>query len=202
MNVERVFAKELAYIREECVRKFVVRAFDSLCPEYFWVIASSQRCHHPRKCQSPGGLVRHTKLAVRFGRSFMEMWPDPPKEAHDEVIAALLLHDMYKRGGSIDERKSFKTHEEARRSHGIYCANMLRQAWEDDGELRATIPAERARRIITAVRDHMGKWTKGFVRSQEDIENNLQRQHIVCITTHIADYASSRHLDKWLEELT
>jgi len=75
MSVRKVFKNELALIVNDDVRHFVIEAFDILCPPYFWTIPASQRGHHPQVCQGEGGLVRHTKLAVRFGRSFMEMWP-------------------------------------------------------------------------------------------------------------------------------
>jgi len=191
-TAKRIFAKELSYIQDESVRNFVVWAFNVLCPEYFWVIPASQRGHHPRKCQALGGLVMHTKLAVRFGRSFIELWPDPPGTAHDEVIAALLLHDMFKRGSSFNELKSFDSHEEAKRRHGLFCAERLRWLYKNDSGLRGLIQKDRFRRIVVAVRDHMGKWADGCVQDQINI---------VSITTHMADYAASRHLDKWLEEL-
>jgi len=195
MSVRQVFKNELALIVDDDVRRFVTGAFDILCPPYFWTIPASQRGHHPQVCQGEGGLVRHTKLAVRFGHSFMEMWPPPHRikidTAQDEVIAALLLHDMFKRGAVEDETVTFGSHKVAVARHGIYCASRLQWLWEDDEDWGNILPTERAQRIIAAVRDHMGRWTAGVVL--------MNWEDIVRYTTHLADYAASRRIDEWFE---
>jgi len=198
--VQNVFDKELSKIKDTNIFLFVTQIFDKLCPSYFWYIPASVRGPHLPICRTLGGLVQHTKLTVRFAHSFMEMWPDAPETSHDEVIAACLLHDILKCGKAEYELLTFASHKLARASHGVYCAARIKELWEQDRKLRALIPEDRAFRIITAIRDHMGKWTHGFVRNQEDIVRNTQEGHIVCITVHLADYAASRPLSKWIGE--
>lgn len=199
MPVRQVFKNELASIVDDHIRCFVTGAFDMLCPSYFWTIPASQRGHHPQVCQGEGGLVRHTKLAVRFGYSFMEMWPPSHQikiaTTQDEVVAALLLHDMFKRGAVEDETVTFGSHQAAVARHGIYCAMRLQWLWEDDADWRSIIPTDCAQRIMAAVRDHMGHWTAGIIFEPRE----MNCEDVVRYTTHLADYAASRHIDEWLK---
>ena len=202
MNCVTVFAKELDLIANPMVREWVRVVFDDICPDYFWTIPASQSSHHPAIARGEGGLVRHTKLAVRFAHSFMEAWPDPPETSHDEVIAAVLLHDMLKRGAVEDELQTFPDHTMARQCHGLYCADYISSHCDSSPHLRALLPADRIKRIVTAVRDHMGKWTASYNIPHGDFVVQVsQKTHVVCITTHMADYAASRHLDQWLEDI-
>jgi len=195
-----VFASELARIEDYHIREMVQHIFDCICPEYFWRIPASQRGHHPLLCRVPGGLVTHVKLAVRFADEFMDAWPAPNPQSRDEVLAAVLLHDMMKRGQYEDEIKTFASHAQACAAHGVYCADEIRDFMRIE-ENRCGVPRNRVNRIITAIRDHMGRWTQGYRRTQGDVERNILSGHIVCITTHMADYAASRSLDRWLAEL-
>lgn len=189
-----VFADELEQISDNKIRLLVQRIFDALCPYYFWEIPASVKGHHPMICCQKGGLVKHTKLAFRFAKSFMEMWPNEQEGFRDEALAAVLLHDMMKRGYYIDELKTFTDHRQATTAHGKFCASQINMLMEIKGN-RCGVPKERIYRIIDAVRNHMGKWTEGF------IEGPSTKSHVVSVTTHLADYAASRHLDKWLAEI-
>jgi len=198
-SVREVFNKELDYMECSSVRNFVIDVFDAICPDYFWEIPASQREHHPKVCQGFGGLVKHTKLAVKFGLSFMETWVDTAEAAHDEVIAALLLHDMFKRGACENENQTFGSHEAARARHGIYCAMRIQWLWDDNPDLGELIAVDRAKRIIEAVKYHMGRWTAGYTEGEHPQQFGLG--HVICTTTQLADYTASRKFDKWLEEM-
>jgi len=184
-----IFEKELARISNFEIRYFVTQCFDQLCPNYFWYIPASQRNHHIPICRTRGGLVHHTKFAVKFAHSFLEMWPSVPETAYDEVIAAVLMHDMLKRGTEEDELVTFESHKLAISSHGIFCAVAINELWQT--QYRGLLPKERALRIIDAVRYHMGIWTNGYKYEERDV---------VCTITHLADYAASRSLHKWTAE--
>jgi hypothetical protein len=201
-DVETIFAKELNFITDPKVREFVIAIFQGICPDYFWAIpASSTGDHHPGIGRGEGGLVRHTKLTTRFARAFMQMWPTAPETAHDEVIAACLLHDMMKRGKTVNEQDTFKDRQEANTKHGVYCAWRIREYLRTHEDIADLLPEDRAGRIITAVRDHLGKWTANYTSTQEDVVERTQVGHVVCITTHLADYTASRTFDAWLEEI-
>ena len=66
MNREEVFKIELGYIKNDRIRKSCL-AMINVLPDYFFEIeASSTGKYHPSYSLGKGGLVRHTKAAVRI----------------------------------------------------------------------------------------------------------------------------------------
>ena len=66
MEKTEVFKKELSYIKNH---KFLndIKVIISLLPDYFFEVpASSTGKYHPSFSLGDGGLVRHTKVAVRI----------------------------------------------------------------------------------------------------------------------------------------
>lgn len=192
---EIVFEEQLTLINDPGIKEFVSFVFKTQCPNYFWKIPASSGGHyHPKLSSGEGGLVRHTKLAVRFADSFMDCWPSVPHLAHDEVIAATLLHDIFKRGEDENELVSFQSHKEAVGGHGVYAWRHLQRELAK----QKFINEESFNHITIAIRDHMGKWTTGYRQDTDKIVARQQAGHVVCITTHMADFAASRPLDQWL----
>ena len=61
-----MFTEELNYINDMRIREGAKILLDGL-PEYFYTIpASSTGKYHPDFASGEGGLVRHTKVAVRI----------------------------------------------------------------------------------------------------------------------------------------
>lgn len=96
-----VFKRELNYISDIKIREEGFRILD-LLPDYFYVIpASSSGKYHPNYALGDGGLVRHTKAAVRIAwellqnNSIGETFNDKEK---DLILLSLLLHDGLKSG--------------------------------------------------------------------------------------------------------
>ncbi len=193
-TIYSVFAKELELIQDADIKVFVTEVFQKLCPDYFWYIPASVGGHHPLICRTKGGLVHHVKLAVAFADSLLDSLGIEDDLRISQVIAAVLLHDMLKRGPTENELDTWPNHREANRSHGRYCSGQLheflrQQAWS--ANLFANIGP-----IITAVRLHMGRWT-WEIRPEELVE--LQINEVVR-TTHFADYCASRALHQYLAE--
>ena len=60
--------KEIEYINNERYKKSI-KTLISLLPDYFFeVAASSTGKYHPSFALKDGGLVRHTKVAVRIAK--------------------------------------------------------------------------------------------------------------------------------------
>lgn len=195
-TVQNVFAAELTLIQDDDIRVFVTDAFGLLSPQYFWTIPASVRGHHPPICRTRGGLVHHTKLAVGFADSFIDMWDREIDELqHDQIIAATLLHDMLKRGPTENELETWSDHRIANRIHGRYCADRLAEYHRD--QLSRQIWTHGViQPIIDAVRLHMGRWTLSLTPGEEI----TLRTNTVVRVTHLADYAASRPLHQYLAE--
>ena len=101
MDKVNQFKKELSYIKDERYRKNA-EILVILLPDYFFeVAASSTGKYHPLFSLGEGGLLRHTKAAVRIA---YEMFQDESITAtfsskeKDMMIIALMLHDGLKHG--------------------------------------------------------------------------------------------------------
>jgi hypothetical protein len=95
-----IFKKEIAYIKNERYKKNAEILID-LLPDYFFeVAASSTGKYHPSFALGDGGLVKHTKVAVRIGHELLEsiIGDSFKNEEKDLMILALILHDGIKHG--------------------------------------------------------------------------------------------------------
>lgn len=192
-TIFNVFKKELELVKHKTVYDFVTQAFAALCPNYFWYISASTRGHHPPICRTRGGLVHHVKLAVAFADSILDMLGVEDDLTTSQVITAVLLHDMLKRGAVEDETQTWSLgHRAANQDHGRYCARRLTEFHRDHVDAAAAV----IQPIITAVRLHMGRWSS-FLRPEEIA--SLQINEVVR-TVHLADYCASRALHQYLAE--
>ena len=92
-----IFKKELSYIVNEDVRESLAIMLDKV-PDYFFNIpAASTGKYHPAYAQGDGGLVRHTKAAVRMAYELFGIYKFP-QQTKDLIIMALILHDGVKSG--------------------------------------------------------------------------------------------------------
>ena len=97
MNKQDVFKKELDYISDEDIKESLKFLIDKI-PDYFFSIpAASTGKYHPMYAQGDGGLVRHTKAAIRMAYELFGIYKFP-KRVKDLIIMALLLHDSVKKG--------------------------------------------------------------------------------------------------------
>ena len=107
----KVFNKEITYIKNPKYRENAKKLIE-LLPDYFYeVAASSTGKYHPEFALGEGGLVRHTKVAVKLayelanneviGYSFTD-------DEKDLMIIALIMHDGLKHG-KVKENKDKTT---------------------------------------------------------------------------------------------
>ena len=74
MNIEELFKDELNYIKSEDLKKSLVVILKSLPDYWYSVPASSTGKYHPEYALGEGGLLRHSKAAMRIG---YELLSDP-----------------------------------------------------------------------------------------------------------------------------
>lgn len=115
-------------------------------PEYFYTMpASTSGKYHPAYSLGEGGLVRHTKAAVKIANCLLslEMYKGLNK---DEIIAALILHDSVKKGRQGGDWTVIE--------HPLQAADLL------IGTARACKyeDIDQVERIASMIRSHMGQW--------------------------------------------
>ena len=102
MNKLDVFKEELNYIDDEDIKDRLNKMTEYI-PDYFFTTAASNTCkYHPSYALGDGGLVRHTKVAVRMAQELFGIYKFPAK-TKNLITMALLLHDSVKKG--IEEEK-------------------------------------------------------------------------------------------------
>lgn len=178
MNKSKSFENELNYIKNERIKDNAVRIIDCL-PDYFFEIpASSSGRYHPDYALGEGGLVRHTKAAVKIANELInnnktigDSFNDDEK---DLIIVALLIHDGLKLGLEKNDYTLFE--------HPLLIADYVLKI----NDLNFT-DAE-VKKIIGMLKSHMGQWNKN--KEGNEVlpipKNNLEK------FVHLCDFLASR----------
>ena len=70
--MEDQFNKELGYIKDEKIRNSLILILEELPDYWFSVPASSTGKYHPKYALGEGGLLRHSKAAMKIGFELLE----------------------------------------------------------------------------------------------------------------------------------
>ncbi len=178
MNKKEIFYDEINYIKNDRLRNSLIKLVE-LLPDYFFrEAAASTGKYHPKYAQGEGGLLRHTKAAVRIGYELLQdlsigkKYTDKEK---DLMLIALLMHDGFKRG-LIEEKYS-------RFDHPIIAANFIMEKYEKVG-----LTKEDATFISDAIKTHMGDYTTDYNGNEVLEKPHTKYQNFV----HMCDYLASR----------
>ena len=178
MNNSLLFEKELSYIKDSSLRDSLLKIINNL-PEYFFVEpASSTGKYHPEYALGKGGLLRHSKAAMRIG---YELLSDPAigskytDHEKDLMLMGILVHDGLKLG--------IKKEKYTRFDHPILMANYV----IDNKELFGLKDID-ASFIADVIKTHMGPWTTDY-NGNEVLEKPVTKyQNFV----HMCDYLASK----------
>jgi len=181
MTHSEIFSEELKLIKDKTLADNVRLFLDEAVPEYFFQIpASSSGKYHPWYSLGYGGLVRHTKAAVKIAADLLNLEQYLSLDA-DAIIAALILHDTFKQG----KEESGHTVGE----HPLIASKTIRW-WVYD-----TLPKEQQASFIklcSLIESHMGEWN--YVEHDDDERSTFmpkpksEEEKFV----HMCDYLASR----------
>ena len=178
MDKIKVFEKELNYIKNEKYKDNAKILID-LLPDYFFsVSASSTGKYHPSFALGDGGLVRHTKVAVRMA---IEMFNDSSitgaytNNEKDLMIIALMMHDGLKSG--LEKSKYTKF------DHPILVCNYIK-----DNKDKLSFSDKEINFITSVISSHMGPWNTNDYSDVILPKPETSRQRFV----HMCDYLASR----------
>lgn len=178
MDREKIFEKEFNYLKIDIIKKACLEAI-KLLPDYFFEVpASSTGKYHPDYALGEGGLLRHSKAAMRIG---YELLSDPSigdkytEKEKDLMLMALLIHDGLKSGMPKEKYTRF--------DHPILMADFLM-----DNEEVLGLEVEEIEFLGDVIKTHMGVWTKDY-NGVEILEKPVTKyQNFV----HMCDYLASR----------
>lgn len=178
MNREEVFKVELGYIKSDRIKKACLEMI-KLLPDYFFEIpASSTGKYHPEYALGEGGLLRHSKAAVRIGYELLEdpiiggKYTDLEK---DMMLMALLLHDGLKSGMPKEKYTRF--------DHPLLICDLIM-----DNEEILELEVEEIEFICDCIKTHMGIWTKDYNGVEVLEVPKTKYQNFV----HMCDYLASK----------
>ena len=178
MDIEKEFEMEISYIKDKKIKEALIKTL-KLLPDYFFsVAASSTGKYHPKYALGNGGLLRHSKAAMRIG---FELLSNPAigdkytNHEKDLMLMALLIHDGVKHGVPKEKYTRF--------DHPILMAEFLMEYEEEIG-----LEMEDIEFLGDVIKTHMGVWTKDY-NGEEVLEPpKTKYQNFV----HMCDYLASR----------
>ena len=172
------FDKEISYIKSDRYKKCAEELIE-LLPEYFFeVAASSTGKYHPEFSLGDGGLVRHTKVAVRIAKELLDNNSLGHKFTSDEkdlLIISIMIHDGLKHG--IEESKYTLF------DHPLQICNYIKENKD-----KLSLNEKEINFITSVVSTHMGEWN---TNPYSDVTLPLPRDKYQRFV-HMCDFLSSR----------
>lgn len=182
VSKDKIFEREINYIKNERIKENAIKLIDSI-PDYFFTeAASSTGKYHPDFSQGMGGLLRHTKAAVRIAVTLLKNNSIGYKFTDDEkdlILLALIMHDSVKRG--IPEEKYTKF------DHPILAGNLIKSKKNE-----LTLTEDELNLLIDVVETHMGEWNTDYNGNKVLRKPTNKYERFV----HMCDYLSAQ---KFLE---
>lgn len=178
MNKKDVFKKEYTYIANDRYRENAEKLVE-LLPDYFFkVAASSTGKYHPLFSLGDGGLVRHTKAAIRIAKELLDNNSIGHKFTSDEkdlLIISIMVHDGLKHGRTEEKYVRF--------DHPILIGEYIKENKD-----KLTLTDEEIDFIVRVTASHMGEWN---TNSYSNVVLPLPKDKFQRFV-HMCDFLSSR----------
>ena len=175
---EELFLEELSYIKNEDYADSLLMIINMLPEYWFHEAASSTGKYHPEYALGEGGLLRHSKAAMRIGYDLLnnpaigEKYTDREK---DLMLMSLLVHDGLKLGMPQEKYTRF--------DHPILMGNFIINNREKIG-----LNEEDATFMNDVIKTHMGVWTTDYNGNEVLEKPKTKYQNFV----HMCDFLASR----------
>lgn len=178
MNKEEMFKQELNMIKDKELKESLLKIIEIL-PDYWFIEpASSTGKYHPEYATGEGGLLRHSKAAMRIG---FELLNDPSigdkytNHEKDLMLMSLLVHDGLKLGNPKEKYTRF--------DHPILMGKYI-----IDNKEKLNLKEEDAIFMNDVIKTHMGPWTTDYNGVEVLEKPKTKYQNFV----HMCDYLASR----------
>ena len=175
---EEMFLDELSYIKDDNYQEALLNIINMLPEYWFHEPASSTGKYHPEYALGEGGLLRHSKAAMRIGFELLEnpaignKYTDREK---DLMLMSLLVHDGLKLGLPQEKYTRF--------DHPILMGKFIVDKREEIG-----LSEEDAKFMNDVIKTHMGVWTTDYNGNEVLEPPKTKYQNFV----HMCDFLASR----------
>lgn len=174
----KAFLTEVNYIKNDRIRENALRLIEKI-PSYFYTeAASSTGKYHPEFSNGVGGLLRHTKVAVKIAETLLRNDSIGYKFTSDEkdlIILAIIMHDSVKRG--INEERY------TRFDHPILAGKLVEKYRSE-----LTLTDDEVELLVRMIKTHMGQWTAD--RSGTEVLEKPKTKYERFV--HMCDYLSAQ----------
>lgn len=174
-----VFDKEYEYIKNDKYKQ-AAKELVGLLPDYFFQLqAASTGKYHPSFTLGDGGLVRHTKVAVRIAKELLDNECLGHKFSDDEkdlIIISIMIHDGLKYGITKEKYCRF--------DHPIIIGDYIKENKD-----KISLTDEEIDFIVRVVSSHMGQWNTN--KPYSDVVLPLPKDKYQRFV-HMCDYLASR----------
>lgn len=179
MKKLELFKREINYVKDSERRKDL-KTLIGLLPNYFFEVpAASTGKYHPDFAQGDGGLVRHTKVAVRIAYELLNNNTVGMKfsaKDKDLIIMALVLHDGVKSGMEHSKYTKF--------DHPLLVSKLIMENKD-----KVSMEIDDIRKLCSMIESHMGEWTYDTYNQKEVLPKpKTAEQRFV----HMCDFLASR----------
>lgn len=177
-NKTNAFANELILIKDSRIRSFAYELTSNLPDYFFSIAASSTGKYHPTYSLGEGGLLRHTRSAIRIAYELFKMEEyDFTPEEKDLILCSLIAHDGWKLGLYNSKYTVFE--------HPLIASKALR----DMEEIKGILNNDEFEFFLSNIETHMGQWVKDYKTGKEVLQKpQTKAQKFV----HLVDYIASR----------
>lgn len=170
------FRKELDYIKDSKIKDLAEKCLAEVPDYFFEMSASTTGKYHPSYALGEGGLVRHTKAAVRLAHEMLQLeFYSKIAESHDQIITALILHDSIKKGSGKANWTMIK--------HPLYASGFVKRI-----AAKYHILDDFVIDICMLIESHMGQWNHNDILPKP---KTIEQKFV-----HLCDFLASR---KFLE---
>lgn len=175
---EEMFLDELSYIQSEEYSDALLNIINMIPDYWFHEAASSTGKYHPEYALGDGGLLRHSKAAMRIGYELLsdkvigDKYTDREK---DLMLMSLLVHDGLKLGIPQEKYTRF--------DHPILMGKFIMDHKDEIG-----INEEDAKFMNDVIKTHMGPWTTDYQGNEVLEVPKTKYQNFV----HMCDFLASR----------
>lgn len=177
-NIDKL-ETELNYIKNGFIREQTIKVLESVNDNFAIVAASSTGKYHPDYALGEGGLLRHTKAAVKIAHDLLQLEyynNTFGNDLCDFIMAALILHDSCKHGMQFESK--YCIHD-----HPIVAQTLIQNC---------DVTTDFKQIVGNLVAVHMGQWTTCKYSKVALTKPSTPSEVFV----HTCDYLASR---KYLE---
>ena len=178
MDIDKMFYRELSYIKDNELKESLKKIIESLPSYWFSVAAASTGKYHPDYAQGDGGLLRHSKAAMMIG---YELLSDPSigdkytNREKDLMLISLLVHDGLKLGNPKEKYTRF--------DHPILMGKYIL-----NNKDKFNLTEKDASFMNDVIKTHMGPWIVDYNGNEVLEKPKNKYQNFV----HMCDFLASR----------